>query len=616
MTQQPHSPTAILALKPARVQRSDDGGWRSAAFDDVYFQRGVGVAESRFVFLEKNKLAERFAALWAQAATAPAPPRFTLAELGLGSGLNLLLVWQLWRDTAAQHRDLAAHQHPQLHLISIEKHPIVLEDLIVMQAEWPELTDVAKTFQALYPPLVAGFHVAQHAADNVTLQLLLGDVAALLPQLSARVDAWFLDGFSPAKNPEMWTDDLFPRIAQLTVPGGTLSTFSSAGRIRQALKAVGFNVRKVNGFGIKWSMTVAEMPGDAPPRSALPRVAVIGAGIAGASVARALADAGCRVTVFDRHDHLAAEASGNPVGIIYPKPTVDASPMGRFYTQGFCYMTKTLQALQPPGWHACGVWRLDMNDAAATRSQKLLTQHDYPTDFCQWQATTPHGHSALWHATGGMVSPPALIAKLLDHPLIDVQLSHNVPTAPSAGFDKTVIAAANAARHFDASLPLKPLRGQIITLQATATSQQLAHVICHDGYVTPAIEGQHYAGATFQKEEPADAADHRSAPREDDSLTVLAQLNAALPALGFGANDIVAARAAYRATTPDKLPLVGPLSTDVYITAGFGAHGLTTAPLAGAILASLICGTPLPIPADLLPYLLPDRFVRRGRMYK
>lgn len=614
MTQPADNPGPILALKPARVQRSDDGGWRSDTYGDVYFQLGVGIEESHFVFLEKNRLAARFADLWQAAAAGAAPGHFTLVELGLGSGLNLMLVWQLWRDTAAQHADLDPARQPQLHLISIEKHPLVPEDLAALHAEWPQLVPVSADFRALYPPLVAGFHVARQ--DNVTLQLLFGDVAEMLPRLDVRADAWFLDGFSPAKNPAMWVDELFPLIAARTAPGGTLSTFSSAGRIRKALAAVGFTVKKVTGFGIKWSMSVAEMPGDTAPQPPRPRIAVIGAGIAGASAARALADLGCPVTVFERHDSIAPEASGNPVGILYPKPTVDASPMGRFYMQAFCHTRQALRRLKPQDWRPCGVLRLDMDDAAALRSQKLMTRHEFPPDVCQWQPTTFFGRSAMSHPAGGMINPASFVAALLDHPLISLRLGETI-AAPVAGFDATVIATANAAESFDPQLPLKPLRGQMVTLRATpASDAALTTVVCHDGYITPAVDGHHYAGATFQKEGPDNPHDHRSTPRDADSADIVAQVNANLPGLAVTAADVTAARATYRATTPDKLPLVGALSDGIYIVAGFGAHGLTTAPLAGAVVASLICKTPLPIPADLLPYLQPDRFVRRGRHYK
>lgn len=604
---------SILPLKPARVQRSADGGWRSDTYGDVYFQLGVGIAESRFVFLEKNRLQERFAALWQNAAAAVTPPRFTLCELGLGSGLNVMLVWQMWRDTAAQHPDLPLPLRPHLHIISIEKHPLNTADLAAVHAEWPELAQVSHDFIALYPPLVRGFHTRHSADDHVTLHLLFDDVTQALPQLNATIDAWFLDGFSPAKNPDMWGEALFPLIGTMTAPGGTLSTFSSGGRIRKAIAAAGFSVKKVTGFGIKWSMTVAEMPGEAPLPVPLPRVAVIGAGIAGASVARALADQGCRVTVFDRHASPAAEASGNPVGIVYPKLTVDAAPMGQFYSHAFCYALPVLASLPTNVWQACGVQHLLQDTAAVTRAEKLMANHLYPDDFCALLPAAEALPPRLYHARGGMVQPALFVAALLDHPLITCVYNDAVTRLPVADHDVTVLATANAVTHLLPDIPLTPLRGQIMALAATPASAQMDQVICHDGYVTPAINGLHYAGATFQKEGPDDTSDHRSPPRAEDNMAVLEKLNAALPQLGFTAADIRDARATFRATTPDKLPLIGPAPghADIFLAAGFGAHGLTTAPLAGAIIASLICGTPLPIPRRLYDYLRPDRFQRR-----
>lgn len=217
-----------------------------------------------------------------------------------------------------------------------------------------------------------------------------------------------------------------------------------------------------------------------------------------------------------------------------------------------------------------------------------------------------------------MIDPVATINALLDHPLITLQTNHDVPAVPVSGFTHTVIATANAARNFDNTLPLSPLRGQMVTLRATPASMTLAQVICHKGYITPAIDGLHYAGATFQKEAPVNDHDHRDQTRTDDNAEILATLQKHLPHLGLTPGNVVAARATYRATTPDKLPLIGVLDQErhIYISAGFGAHGFTAAPLAGDIIASHICGDPMPVPADLLPELSPDRFARRGRTYK
>ncbi len=604
------TPSPILALTPARVQRCADGGWRNSTYDDVYFQVGIGTAESVYVFLEKNRLEERLHALWMRARDGHAGGSFTVAELGFGTGLNMLLVCQLWQRIAADYVDVPKHNRPRLFLASIEKHPIEKSDLAELHASWPELQTQSAPLIAQYPFLVRAFHTLA-LADDITLLLCFGDVADMLPRLNIKADAWFLDGFTPSKNPAMWQENLYPHIWRCTADGGTLSSFSSAGHVRRALKDCGFAVQKVKGYGIKWSMTVAQKDTPVMPPVPLQRIAIIGAGIAGASAAHALAVRGHSVTVYDRHNGAANEASGNDIGIIYPKLTVDGSAMGQLYSHAFCFTTTLLKRLQLAAWSPCGVLKTDDDDAARTRTAKLMANHQYPDDFAK-----PHP-DGLFFAAGGTIAPRAFVARLLDHPNIRTVYGHSVTPDDISDADIIVLASANAASGFACAhdLPLRPLRGQIVSLRATAASQSLQHVICHEGYITPAINGVHYAGATFQKEAPdADARDHLSPARPQDNLEILHGVTTRLPELGFDENSIIAGRAAYRATTPDKLPMVGALddTAKLYVMAGFGAHGLTTAPLCGVVLASIISGDPLPIPNSLLEHLLPTRFAARA----
>lgn len=606
MSHPPDLPLPILALTPARVQRCADGGWRNSDYDDVYFQVGHSHAESRFVFLEKNRIEERIAALWDAARDGARNGRLVVAELGFGTGLNMLLVCQLWRQIADLYADVAPDCRPRLFLASIEKHPIEKSDLTELHAAWPDLAAESAAVLAQYPALVRGFHTLA-LSDDIRLLLAFGDVRDMLPSLEIKADAWFLDGFTPSKNPAMWDESLYAHLWRCTAEGGTLSTFSSAGHVRRALATAGYSARKVKGYGIKWSMTVAQKDSAPLPAQPLPRVAVIGAGIAGASAAFALAERGCTVTVYDRHAAPAAEASGNDVGIIYPKLTVDAAPMGQLYSHAFCYTTTLLGRLGVASWNPCGVTKTDDDDAARARTAKLMGNHAYPADFA-----APHT-DGMFFARGGTIAPPDFVARLLHHPRITCVYGAAVMPDTVRDADITLLASANATADFAIAghLPVRPLRGQIVSLRPTTASAALAHVVCHEGYITPVINGVHYAGATFQKEAPpAGAPDHLSAPRDDDNITIVDALARRLPHLGFSHSDIIAGRAAYRATTPDKLPMAGPLENDstVYVMTGFGAHGLTTAPLCGAVVTSLICGDPLPIPRTLLEYLLPARF--------
>ena len=617
-----------MTLNPARLQWSENGDLESLDYGDVYFQRGAGFAESDYVFLQHNKLAERFAAM--------GPRGFYVAELGFGTGMNFLLTARLFLQTAPIDA--------QLVFTSIEKHPIDKNMLAQIYAHWPDYADITADILAGYPPMIEGFHTILLAGGRIRLTLCFGDVADVLPQMVGAYDAWFLDGFSPAKNPDMWREELFPQIAERTKPGGTLATFSVTGHMRRALKTLGFDVQKVKGFGIKWSMTMAQKTGDAPAPAPRRRVAVLGAGIAGCSAAYALARRGHDVTLIDRQGDIAAETSGNPVGIVYPKMTVDPSRLGAFHAHGFCHTRMLAAHLRLPSWQPCGVTHLDKNAEDAARHEKMISRSGLPPEYAQ------QTEKGLHQPMAGHLSPPEFcryltnafpITKKLGTAAAQIQKNgaewHVLDSAGGtlAVADDVVIAMAHGSAGIDAAswLPLQSLRGQISYVRPTAASQELDGVICHDGYITPPVGGVQYIGATFQKE-PIAPPDIRA---EDHAVNV-AQLGEYLPQFGITANDVIGGRSGYRAATPDRLPMIGPAPDaplvlqdfsalrlggvmpdipvrhlqGVYISTGYGAHGMTGAPLAGEMIASMIEGEPLPVPQSISDATLPARFLLRG----
>ncbi|MFP4263354.1 MAG: tRNA (5-methylaminomethyl-2-thiouridine)(34)-methyltransferase MnmD, partial [Halomonas sp.] len=286
MTAAPDGLPPLAALETARLDWRDDAGGEaaphSAAFDDVYFSRHDGRAETEHVFLMGNRLPERFAA-WQEGRP------FVIGETGFGTGLNLLCAWACF--------DAHAPAGARLHLVSTEKFPLAPEALARALSAWPDLAERARALLDQWPHPVAGIH-RLWLDDRVTLDLHLGDAAERLALLEGRVDAWFLDGFAPAKNPEMWRPELFTALAARSRPGATFATFTCAGVVKRGLEGAGFAWRKAPGFGRKREMLVGEIaapPADArrrdtpwftPPAPRPPRrVAVIGAGIAGASAA-------------------------------------------------------------------------------------------------------------------------------------------------------------------------------------------------------------------------------------------------------------------------------------------------------------------------------------------
>ncbi|MFY3665812.1 tRNA (5-methylaminomethyl-2-thiouridine)(34)-methyltransferase MnmD, partial [Achromobacter ruhlandii] len=280
--------SSYVPLTPAVADVDAQGRLYSPAYGDVYHSPSGALGQAEHVFLRGNGLPERWRGRDA----------FTVCETGFGLGLNFLAVWRAWRDDPRRAR--------RLHVLSLEAHPFSREDLAALLARHaPEaLASLATQLAAQWPSLLPGLHRLEFEGGAVTLTLGFGDAQALAPRLSARVDAYFLDGFAPERNPRMWEAPLLKELARLAAPGATLATWACTGELRRALQEAGFEARRAPGYGGKWHMTVATaMPGAAAAPAAQDERArhalVVGAGLAGAGIAQALALRGWGVTVLD-----------------------------------------------------------------------------------------------------------------------------------------------------------------------------------------------------------------------------------------------------------------------------------------------------------------------------
>ena len=215
---------------------------KSSAFGDVYFSMDGGMEETKFVFLEKNKLKQRWQEI-GKNAKADFQKNFTIIETGFGTGLNFLCTAKLWQETTDKNSSF------WLEFISTEKHPLSKTDLKKNLENFPLLNPLSDLLIKKYPSLTPGYHLIRFPELKIKLLLLLGDIKDTLPGLEAKADAWFLDGFSPSSNPEMWSDELFIQIQRLSHEGSTFSTFTAASQVKKGLASSGFEVIKTDGFG-------------------------------------------------------------------------------------------------------------------------------------------------------------------------------------------------------------------------------------------------------------------------------------------------------------------------------------------------------------------------------
>ncbi len=644
-----------------------DGVPVSRQFEDVYFSRDDGAAETRYVFVGQNRLPQR----WQDWHT---PGSFVIGETGFGTGLNFLCAWELWQ----QLRKPGQH----LHFVSVEKFPLARNDLAQASAARPEFSALFTQLLAQYPPLVRGSHRLHFPDEQLTLTLIFDDAVAGLGALDGSVDAWFLDGFAPARNPEMWQAELFTQMARLSHAGTTFATFTSAGLVKRGLRDAGFDVEKCAGYGRKRDMlrgvfsaaneAATLLPPAAKPwfhfhyRRTVPgHVAVIGAGLSGCATAFSLAARGWQVTVFESETEIAQHASGNPSGITYTRLSVHDSPQNRYYQFAYLHACRFLPVYfaaqkREPGndWNLNGVLQLAWDENERKEQALLLQSGVWPSDVVEALTAEqvsqllnlPCPHSALLMKNGGWLNPATLCAALLQHRNIHLRTGITVEqfartenrwqlNDEPALFDAVVLANTFAASQHDFTrhLPLRWVRGQISYLPATTASQTLQHAINYDGYLNPARDGFHCIGATFNPK------DKDPQQRPQDHAKNLQQLRDTWPqmaeALQLDSLQEVQGRVGFRCQTPDFLPVIGPLPDpalfqqeyadigkgflkrtfnacpvlpDFYINTAHGSKGITSSLLAAEIVAGYVAGEPQGVDRAVLQAVHPARFLLRN----
>lgn len=625
------------ALPPARLAFGPGGVPRSEPYDDIYHAADGGPGQARHVFLAGNGLPERWAGR----------ERFVILENGFGTGLNFLATWAAWRADPGRPR--------RLHYLAVEKHPLDRDDLARVHAAWPEFQFIADALRQAWPVLTPGFHRLEFAAGGVTLTLMLGEAAECLKRLRASVDAFYLDGFDPKKNPDMWSPALFRRCAQLAAPDASLATWCVAAAVRNALAEAGFETAKRPGFARKKDMLAGRLAvprGVAAATPAERRAVVLGAGLAGCAIARRLAARDWRVEVLDSHPAPAGEASGNLAGIVRPLLSRDDNLASRLNRACFLHTGRTIAALDraglPPRRRLDGVLQIARDTAHEALQRQLATR--YPADYVRFLEREEAGR-ALGAATalggwffpgGGWVNPPSFCRALLQAGGMDLAFRGGVHAdrlervgdgwqvldadgGRLAEAPVLILAAGARAGAWPETtgMSLSRVRGQVSHIPA-GRLPALSHAACREGYLSPAVDGFHCVGASY-------AYDEETALRDEEHEGNLRRLAHILPDADAGIDPAgLGGRVGFRAATPDRLPLVGALAdpgrpvdremrlaglsrqTGLFGLLGLGSRGLVWAALAAEALASQLEGDPMPLEGDLLDAVDPGRFLLRA----
>jgi tRNA 5-methylaminomethyl-2-thiouridine biosynthesis bifunctional protein len=592
--------------EPSPVEWRADGAPHSRLFDDVYFSAAGGLAEARAVFLAGCGLPRAWIGR----------DRFTIGELGFGSGLNIVALLDLWR----RYRPAGA----RLQIFSVEAHLMSAVDARRALAPWTEVGEAVEGLLARWPRAARGFQRIDLPEFAGQLDLAVMDVADALAAWDGAADAWFLDGFSPARNPAMWSERVLRAVAAHSAPGARAATFSVAGPVRRGLAAAGFSVAKAPGFGKKRERLEARLPAATrftPPRR--PRVAIVGAGIAGAALARAFRALGVGAQVFDP-DGAGAGASGNPAALVMPRLDAGGGAVAALFAQALGRAGE-LYADIPGAILAGGALQLETGAKDQSRFDRIAASDLFaPGALVRLDATK--ASRALGEPTkrGGLAMTDAQVVR--PGPILAAWLGGDVPqTERVAGLiqedgvwrllgpeDRELaraeiicLAAGLACRDLEPSAPLAAVRGQVSWL----SSPERPTAAIGGGYLVPTGDGMLF-GATHDRD------DEVAGEREADTvrnLALLADLRPQLAARLAGAPAL--ARASLRAVTPDFLPLAGALPRPgLFILSGLGSRGFCAAPLLAEHVAARALGAASPLPLDLAAIVDPQRFeIRRRR---
>ena len=599
--QLPDEPRPDAATDDAspRLVWAEDGSPRSGRFGDVYFSRDDGLAETRAVFLEGCGLPRA----WARRTD------FTVAELGFGTGLNIVALLDLWRR--------AGPENGRLQVFSIEGFPLTRDEAARALSAWPELAETAAALLAVWPDGAPGFHRLDLPQWNASIDLAVGDARWALEQWSGPADAWFLDGFSPALNPGMWSPEIMALIAARSAPGARVATFTVAGAVRRGLAGHGFTVEKKPGHGRKRERLEAHLPSPPPAAKSQPHVAIVGAGIAGASVARALIAGGARVTVIET-ERPGAGGSGFPAALVTPRLDAGDVLIASFHAQALT-RARDLYRTLPEAVIAEGVLQLEQAPRDATRFNKVAAQDLWPANaMTRLDAAASADHLGEAVQSGGLMMGGAMALRpsaVLEPWLAGAErLTARVASLLARGDGWTLLDADNAVlieadvvvltagwgtADLALDLPLAAVAGQADWVEGPTTPP-----VAWGGYAVPTGSGLLF-GATHDRGQTDLTPDAGASGR---NMTTLA---AALPELAARAEAAapVQTRKAVRATTPDRLPIVGALpAPGLYVLGGLGSRGFCVAPLLGEHLAADILSRPSPLSRAFAERLAASRF--------
>lgn len=563
----------------------------SKQFRDIYFAHD-GPAETVRVFIEPANLIERIRD----------QPTFSVMEFGFGTGLNFLTLARLVKDSRIDTR---------IRYISVDNFPLQSTDIARALKPFRHELELVDALLSRLPPRIPGWHRRYFTDPRLELTLCYNDVATALDEFlatdKAGIDAWFLDGFAPARNPDMWHPDLFEKMRTVTKTAGTVTTFSAAGQVRRSLQQAGFQVRRVEGRqSQKRHTTLATLEGSGVNPVASPTsVRVIGGGLAGTTVAQSLARKGVSVELLEREDNVGTATSAIPAAIQHPRLSAADTLLALFRIHAYAHSQAMLKGYDAVS--TIGALHLPDDGMSIERLSDVATLIDKDWMYLLGSTETADliGQStrSAWFPKSAIVHGAQLCKELAHHERVQISTTTDYEISTGDVELTTIYATGCDISNHVGAIPIEAIviPGQVDGFSSSQPREPLAHIVAHNGYVAP----QHhmlFAGSTYE---------YSPWPEGDATRTNRLRIEALFPDVPLEHKSVFRAN---RVVSSDRLPIVGEIANDSWVSWAHGSGGTITAPFAAELIASAMLKEVPPGSIGIPRLLSPDRFrIRQQR---
>ena len=575
----------------------------SEEFDDLYSSAKGAVAECNHVFIKGNNLNERFENLGENS-------KFYIGEIGFGIGINFLTTCKSWLDHTKQNQVLEFY--------SFDKYLFRLSDFKTLNVSCPDLKEYISELERNYPRNIQGAQKISLFGGRIILNLIIGEIDNTQEyiKLMDKVDAWYLDGFSPSKNPDLWSIKLFKCIHKSCHENTTFSTYTSSGLVKNNLTESGFNHSRAMGFSDKRHMLKGTVDTQQKKNTSNTKVAVIGSGIAGCVLSYTLAKKGIEVDLYEKSDSICSGASSHELLVTYPRLSAHDTAFGSFTLHSYIFATNFYKQLKTDTWKKTGVIILN-HDAATEKRQSSLLEKRADGEIYRYidpdEASEISGIdiklNGLIYEDAGYILPEEMCKFLIESPKINIFTSSHIKSIKknrevfnlNIGKKKfeyhnvCVCAGSETANIVDIDgISIK--RGQVTHIESLDNISRIKLPICAKGYISPRVNNIHLVGSSYSDSEDTDLSEEEHSYNLNNlKLVIDEEMN------------VITGQTGHRAVSKDHMPVVG-MKDGIYINTCHGSRASVTAPISAEIIASMIVEEAPPLMGRELESLSPERF--------